>query len=233
VTPGEAGAEDARAIVAHAAPFAADETRPLMAIVLIDDPSFPLGREVLTGFAFPVTFAIDPRRPDAAEAAAAYRAAGFEVMLLGDVFTEDTTGEEVPAILSRGFATLPEAVAVLDTPGEAIQGRREVLDAVVDSLSETGHGLVAFPRGLPVAEQSAGRAGVPAATLFRELDSESERATVVTRYLDRAAFAAGQEGAVIVVGHTYADTVTALFSWALGNRSEAVALAPVSAVLTR
>lgn len=154
-------------------------------------------------------------------------------MLLGDVFTEDTTGDEVQAILARGFATLPEAVAVLDTPGEAIQGRREVLDAVVESLSETGHGLVAFPRGLPVAEQSAERAGVPAATLFRELDSESERATVVARYLDRAAFAAGQEGAVIVVGHTYADTVTALFSWALGSRSEAVALAPVSAVLTR
>jgi polysaccharide deacetylase 2 family uncharacterized protein YibQ len=38
---------------------------------------------------------------------------------------------------------------------------------------------------------------------------------------------------VIVVGHTYSDTVTALFSWALGSRSEAVAMAPVSAVLTR
>jgi len=56
---------------------------------------------------------------------------------------------------------------------------------------------------------------------------------VITRYLDRAAFAAGQEGQVIVVGHTYSDTVTALFSWALGSRSENVALAPVSAVLTR
>jgi len=92
---------------------------------------------------------------------------------------------------------------------------------------------VTFPRGLPVAEQSAARQGVPAATLFREIDSDRERATVITRYLDRAAFAAGQQGSVIVVGHTYADTVTALFSWVLGNRSEGVALAPVSAVLTR
>lgn len=234
---GEADADAAppasRAIDAFAAPFAAEDSRPLMAVILIDDPSFQLGQEALTRFAFPVAFAIDPRRPDAAETAAAYRAAGFEVMLLGDVFTEEATGAEVPDILSRGFATLPEAVGVLDTSGEAIQGRREILDGVVETLSETGHGLVAFPRGLPVAEQSAGRQGVPAATLFREIDSERERATVITRYLDRAAFAAGQQGSVIVVGHTYADTVTALFSWALGNRSEAVTLAPVSAVLTR
>ena len=224
---------DMRAIDRFAAPFDAAETRPLMAVILIDDPSFPLGRDALTRFEFPVAFAIDPRRPDAAEAAAAYRAAGFEVLLSGAVFTEDVTGADVSAVLARGFATLPEAVGVLDTAGEAIQGRREVLEAVVETLAESGHGLVAFPRGLNVAEQTATRATVPAATLFREIDSEQERATVITRYLDRAAFAAGQEGAVIVVGHTYSDTVTALFSWALGNRSEAVALAPLSAVLTR
>jgi len=222
-----------RAIDAFAAPFDAEDTRPLVAVVLIDDPSFALGRDALTRFDFPVAFAIDPRRPDAAEAAETYRAAGFEVLLYADLFDEDTAAEDIAALLASGFETLPEAVAVLDTAGEAIQGRREVLEQVVDVLAETGHGLLAYPRGLNAAEQTATRATVPAATLFREIDSEGERATVITRYLDRAAFAAGQEGAVIVVGHTYADTVTALFSWALGSRSEAVAMAPVSAVLTR
>ena len=222
-----------RAIEAYAAPFDAGETRPLVAVILIDDPSFSLGRDALTRFDFPVAFAIDPRRPDATEAAMAYRAAGFEVLLYGDVFAEDTTPDEAADLLARGFERVPEAVAVLDTAAEAIQGRREVLDSVVEVLADTGHGLVAYPRGLNAAQQTATRAAVPAATLFREIDSERERATVITRYLDRAAFAAGQEGAVIVVGHTYSDTVTALFSWALGSRSEAVALAPVSAVLTR
>lgn len=232
---GDAADPDAprRAIDAFAAPFDAEETRPLMAVVLIDDPSFPLGRDALTRFDFPVAFAIDPRRPDAGEAADAYRSAGFEVLLLGEVFTEDTEPEQVADLLSRGFERLPEAVAVLDTSSQGIQGRRDILDGVVAVLAETGHGLLAYPRGLNAAEQTAARTAVPAATLFRELDSERERATVITRYLDRAAFAAGQEGAVIVVGHTYSDTVTALFSWALGSRSEAVALAPVSAVLTR
>ena len=222
-----------RAIDAYAVPFDAEETRPLMAVILIDDPSFPLGRDALTRFDFPVAFAIDSRRPDASEAAMAYRAAGFEVLLYGDIFAEDTGADEAAGLLSRGFERVPEAVAVLDTAAEAIQGRRDVLESVVDLLAETGHGLVAYPRGLNAAQQTATRAAVPAATLFREIDSERERATVITRYLDRAAFAAGQEGAVIVVGHTYSDTVTALFSWALGSRSEAVALAPVSAVLTR
>jgi len=226
-------AEGLPAIEAYAAPFDADETRPLMAVILIDDPSFPLGRDALTRFDFPVTFAIDPSRPDAAEAAAQYRAAGFEVVLLAEGF--DTTGDEAgaAALLRAGFEVLPEAVAVLDSASAPIQSNRPVLESVVAVLAETGHGLIAYPRGLNVAEQTATRATVPAETLFREIDQERERATVITRYLDRAAFAAGQEGRVIVVGHTYSDTVTALFSWALGSRSENVALAPVSAVLTR
>ncbi len=230
---GEEATGSMRAIDLYAAPFDAAETRPLMAVILIDDPSFPLGRDVLTRFDFPVTFAIDPRRSDAGEAATAYRAAGFEVVMMADVLLEETPPEEVPALLQRGFDILPETVALLDTPSQAIQGRRDVLDAVVDDLSSSGHGLVAYPRGLNMAEQTATRAGVPVGTLFREIDGERERATVITRYLDRAAFAAAQEGSVIVVGHTYSDTVTALFSWALGTRSTEVALAPLSAVLTR
>ncbi len=226
-------AEDRPAIEAFAAPFDGDETRPLMAVILIDDPGFPLGRDALTRFDFPVTFAIDPARADAAEAAAQYRAAGFEVVLWADGFDAVTDQEGAAALLQSGFAVLPEAVAVLDSASAPIQSNRPVLESVVAVLAETGHGLIAYPRGLNVAEQAAIRANVPAGTLFREIDPERERATVITRYLDRAAFAAGQEGRVIVVGHTYSDTVTALFSWALGARSENVALAPVSAVLTR
>ena len=56
---------------------------------------------------------------------------------------------------------------------------------------------------------------------------------MISRFLGRAAFAAAQEGAAVVVGRTRPDTVTALFSWALANRTEGVALAPVSAVLLR
>ncbi|GAB5446488.1 divergent polysaccharide deacetylase family protein [Gymnodinialimonas sp.] len=231
--PAPALADDLPAIQAFAAPFDTAEERPLMAVVLIDEPDSRIELSTLTRFTFPVAFAVDPLHPEAAARAAAYREAGFEVVILGAMIAEGATAADTEVALAAAASTLPEAVAVLDTPEGRIQGDRPVLDAMVSALSESGHGLVAFPRGLNAAEQSASRAGVPGATVFRFLDDEDQRATVITRFLSRAAFAAAQEGSVIVVGRTRPDTVTALFSWALGGRSEAVALAPLSATLLR
>lgn len=222
-----------RAIEAFATPFDASDARPLMAVVLIDEPDSRIEISTLTRFSFPVAFAIDPLHPDAAERAAAYREAGFEVVILGSMIPEGAAASDLEVALSAALELLPEAVAVIDTPEGRIQGDRPVLDATVSALAESGHGLLAFPRGLNAAEQSATRAGVPGATLFRLLDDEDQRATVITRFLGRAAFTATQEGTVIVAGRTRPDTVTALFSWALGGRSEGVALAPLSATLLR
>ncbi|UWQ97183.1 divergent polysaccharide deacetylase family protein [Rhodobacteraceae bacterium M385] len=224
---------DLPAIQAFATPFDEAETRPLMAVVLIDEPGSRIDLETLTRFSFPVAFAIDPLHPEAAARAAAYRAAGFEVVVLGSMIAEGATAVDTEVALAAALQTLPEAVAVIDTPEGRIQGDRPVLDATVGALAESGHGLLAFPRGLNAAEQTASRAGVPGATVFRFLDGEDQRATVITRFLSRAAFAAAQEGTVIVVGRTRPDTVTALFSWALGGRTEAVALAPLSATMMR
>ncbi|MGP1358801.1 divergent polysaccharide deacetylase family protein, partial [Roseicyclus sp.] len=225
--------EDVPALVAHAAPFDAAETRPLIAVVLIDEPDARLDISALTDFTFPVAFAIDPTRPDAAERAAAYRAAGFEVLMLGSVIPEGATATDTEVALAAARRNLPEAVALLDTPESRIQSDRAVLEAAVGAVAREGQGLVAFPRGMNTAEQMAARVDVPAATVFRLLDDEDQRATLITRFLARAEFAAVQEGAVIVAGRTRPDTVTALYSWALGDRNEGVAIAPVSAVLLR
>jgi len=221
------------AIRAFAAPFDTTETRPLLSVLLIDDPDSLIEQSTLTRFTFPVTFAVDPQHPDAAARAAIYRDAGFEVVILASMIPEGATATDVEVALLAAEAILPEAVAVLDTPEGRVQGDRPVLDALVAALQASGHGLVAFPRGLNAAEQSADRVGVPAVTVFRLLDDEDQRATEITRFLARAAFTAGQEGTVVVVGRTRPDTVTALFSWALGERSSAVSLAPLSAVLVR
>jgi hypothetical protein len=217
----------------NAVPFEAPETGALMAVILIDDPDGGLTPDTLTRFSFPVAFAIDPLVPGAATRAAIYRDAGFELVILGDIFPEGATETDVAQAIEGAIAAVPGAVALLDTPGGRIQGDRAILDATVDTLAVTGHGLVAFPQGLNAAEQTARRADVPAATMFRQLDDEDQRATVITRFLGRAGFAAGEEGTVVVVGRTRPDTVTALFSWALGARSGGVTLAPLSAVLLR
>jgi polysaccharide deacetylase 2 family uncharacterized protein YibQ len=224
---------DLPAIEAFAAPFDGGETRPLMAVVLFDEPDDRLDIETLTRFSFPVAFAIDPSRPDAAERAAIYREAGFEVLMIASVIPEGATASDTEVALSAARERVPEAIALIDTPEGRVQSDRAVLEAAVGAAAGEGQGFVAFPRGLNTAEQTAERAGVPAATLFRLLDDEDQRATVITRFLGRAEFAAQQEGAVIVAGRTRPDTVTALFSWALGDRNEGVAIAPVSAVLQR
>jgi polysaccharide deacetylase 2 family uncharacterized protein YibQ len=221
------------AIEAFAVPFDASGARALISVVLIDQPHPRLDLATLTGLDFPVAFAIDPARPDAAERAAAYRAAGFEVLMLGTVIPEGATATDTEVALAAARTRVPEAVALMDTTDSRIQSDRPVLEAVLGVAAGEGQGLVAFPRGLNTAEQAAARADVPAATLFRLLDDEDQRATVIARFLSRAEFAASQQGAVIVAGRTRPATVTALVSWAQGARNAGVAIAPVSAALKR
>ncbi len=222
------------ALADNAEAFDAPEGNPLLAVVLIDDPDSPIEPAALASFTFPVSFAIDPMRPDAGARAAELRAAGHEVVILGAAAIPDGAAPgDVEVALAVARETVPQAVALMDDAESRIQGDRPVLDATVGTLAESGHGLIAFPRGLNAAEETARRTGVPAVTVFRLLDDADQSAPVITRYLGRAAFAAAQEGAVVVVGHSRPDTVTALFSWALGSRTEGVDLAPVSAVLRR
>lgn len=222
------------ALLRNAVEFTAAPARPLMSVILIDDPDGPLGDDILAQISFPISFAIDPSRPDAAARAAFLREAGFEVLILASAALPAGAGAaDVELSLAAAQQAIPQAVAMLDSPESRIQADRPVLEALIAILVESGHGLVAFPRNLNAAEQAARREGVASATAFRLLDDSDQRAPVITRYLDRAAFAAGQEGAVIVVGRSRPDTITALFSWALGGRGEGVTLAPISAVLRR
>ncbi|MEJ6395133.1 divergent polysaccharide deacetylase family protein [Gymnodinialimonas sp. 2305UL16-5] len=222
--------EDPRAIAQNAMSFERDG-RPLMSVILIDEPNAALDLDTLTRFTFPVTFALDWSEPGASDRAAAYRAAGFEVAILANGLPDGAEAVDVEVAFEVAQQNLPEAVALLDTQDGRLQSNRPLLDAMIAALADTGHGLVAFPQGLNAAEQTAARSGVPGATLFRLLDGEEEAAPRITRYLSRAAFAAVQEGHVIVVGHTRPDTVTALLSWALAERSGSVQLAPLSATL--
>ncbi|NHX27684.1 divergent polysaccharide deacetylase family protein, partial [Escherichia coli] len=94
-----------------------------------------------------------------------------------------------------------------------------------------GHGLISFDRGLNSARQIAEGADVPAGLIFRLLDANDESAPVIRRYLDRAAFKAGQDGQVIMLGHSRSETVKALFAWTLESKSPDIQMAPASAVL--
>ncbi|MGD9863705.1 MAG: divergent polysaccharide deacetylase family protein [Pseudodonghicola sp.] len=225
-----AAPEGPRPLDRFAASFDNPEGRPLMSIVLIDDAS-AIGVEALADFPYPLTFAIDPAAPDAAAKMARHRAAGFEVVLLADL-PAAATAQDAEVALSVWRRTVPEAVAILEGTGSGFQGNRALSDQVTAIAQSTGLGLITRSNGLNTVQKLAARDGVPSAVVFRDFDGAGQTPTVMRRFLDQAAFRAGQEGAVIMLGRVRPDTVSALLLWGLQDRAERVALAPVSAVLT-
>ena len=228
----DSGAADDRPLSKFAQAFDNPEGKPVFAIVLIDDGSDGIDRAALAALPFPVSFALDPTNPKAAEYAAIYRAGGQEVVILADSLFKGASASDVEVTLGAMAATLPEAVAVMDTPDHAFQGDRPLASLVVPVIGDQGRGVLSWDQGLNAADQVARREAVPSASAFRDLDGGAEATPVIRRYLDRAAFKAAQEGRVTVVGRTRPDTIAAILEWSVEGRAATVALAPISAVLT-
>ena len=219
--------------------FEDPEGRPPLAIVLIDRGDTVIGVEALRDFPYPLTFAVDAARPDAAEASASYRAAGFEVMALVDL-APDSTPQDAEVAMEVSLAAVPDAVAVLEGDATGFQTSRTVSEQVSAILGQRGYGLVMLPNGLNTAQRQAARDGVPSATVFRDFDGAGQDAAAIRRFLDQGAFKAGQQAGglqatdgegVIMMGRLRPDTISALLLWGLQDRAQRVALAPVSAVL--
>ena len=229
--PSDAAGGNQTPIKANAEPFDNSENRPLMSIVLIDDAK-SLGGEALTEFPYPLSFAIDPGDPEAAAKMARHRAAGFEVVLLTDLAPQ-ATAQDAEVSLSVWMNDFPQVVALLEGTKSGFQGNRGLADQVTAIVDQSGLGLIMQARGLNTAFKLAARDGVPAALVFRDFDGAGQSPVVMRRFLDQAAFRAGQNGGVVMLGRLRPDTISALLIWGLQDRATRVALSPVSALLTR
>ncbi len=218
---------DPAAIRRNRVVFENPDNKPLFSIILIDVGKEGLANEVLRSFTFPVTYALDPSAAGATADAKFLSQGGFEILSLPPSKGADITSES----LNQAFAKLPESVGLVDWPNAGIQASAKQSDQVVATLLKTGHGLVTYDIGQDGADQKARHGGVFSAKIYRILDAERESGVVIKRYLNRAVLEAGKTGKVIVIGHTYPETVTALFSWALSSKSASVVLAPISAAL--
>ncbi|WP_306113933.1 MULTISPECIES: divergent polysaccharide deacetylase family protein [unclassified Roseovarius] len=206
--------------------------KPLMSIVLIDDGSSPIGLDALNSFPYPLSFAVDTGWDGAGAAMQRYRDAGFEVLAMINL-PEGQGASDTEVSMQTYLERVPEAVAVMEGDGSGLQAGREASEQLAQILRDTGHGAVLFPNGLNTAQKLIAREGVPSASVFRDFDAKGQNATVIRRFLDQAAFRAGQEEkGVIMVGRLRADTISALLLWGLQDRAGRVAIAPVSAVLT-
>lgn len=213
--------------------FENPENRPTFAILLVDTGAPGLDRARLARLPFPVTFVLDPLAEDAARAAAIYHDAGQEVILRATGLPEGAKAQDVEQTFETLFQAIPQAEAVIDLNTGGFQDRAALASLVVPVIKAAGRGLVTFDRGLNVAEQVARRDSVPSAVVFRSLDADGESQPMIRRYLDRAAFKAAQDGRVVVIGTTADDTVAALLAWSVEGRAGSVALAPLSAVLSK
>ncbi|RPE71204.1 polysaccharide deacetylase 2 family uncharacterized protein YibQ [Pacificibacter maritimus] len=224
-------AEDLPAIVAHAAPFSKLGSAPNMSIVLVDigdiDPTEPQ----LKDLPFPVTFAVDALAPGATARAQLYRDAGLEVMALIGL-PDGASAQDVAQTLSQAAQLVPTSIGFLDVPSASFQTSREIAAQVVASSGQSGHGIVTFPSGLNALMQESQRAQQPAATVFRDFDGKDQNVAAMKRFLDQAAFRAGIDEEIVLVGRSKPDTLQALVEWSLGNRAATVEMVPVSFLLT-
>lgn len=219
------------ALTRWATDFEVTDDLPLVSVVLVHRGESALSADVVDGLPGTVSFAVNAGSPGAAKIASDYRAMGREVVMIPSL-PVGATPQDVEVALRVNFETIPEAVAVMDNSGESFQSDRAAVAQVVDVVAASGHGLITFPRGLNTAHQRAERAGVPTGLIFRDIDGANETNEQIRRAMDRAAFRARQDEAVILVGRTEATTLEALAEWVLGNRAASVTLAPISAALT-
>ena len=218
-------------LTAFSADFENPEGKPLMSFVLLDEGDSPISFEALAEFPYPISYAVDVTWPGAGAAMDRYRAAGLEVLAMVDL-PEGANAVDTEVAMQTYLSQLPETVAVMEGVGTGLQSTREATEQLIPILQESGHGLVLFSEGFDTAQKLIAREGVPALSVFRDIDSNDQTATVIRRFLDQAAFRAGQEETgVIIVGRLRAETVSALLLWGLQDRASSVAIAPVSALL--
>ncbi|SMP10688.1 divergent polysaccharide deacetylase family protein [Shimia sagamensis] len=217
-----------RPVEANAEQFENAEEKPVMAIVLIDTGEQAFDIEALESFPYPLSIAVSTLDPNVAEKSADYRTRGFEVLAMLDMPT-DATASDVEQALQAHLSVSDAFVGVMEGMDDGLQGSKEISDQVTQALLSSGHGLLMLANGLNTAQKLAAKEGVPSATVFRDFDDKGQTAVVMRRFLDQAAFKAGQEQGVVMVGRLRDEAISALLLWALQDRAGTVAMAPVSA----
>jgi uncharacterized protein len=213
--------------------FENTEKQPVLAVVLVDNGASQSLRDQVADLPFPVAVALDPLAPDAVDAAAFYRGAGVEIVMLATGIPRGAEASDVEVTFATHAEVLPEAVAVMDTEEGGFQNNRPLATLVAPTVAAQGLGLITWDEGLNAGDQVARREGMSAGLIFRRFDEAGNNDTGMRRTLDRAALKAGQDGATIVAGVVNAQSLQSLVAWTLGAKGQAVAMAPVSSAMEK
>ena len=225
-------AEDLPALVAYSANFDGTAVNgPMMSVILVDVAQLGPDDAAIANLPFPVTFGVDVLAAAAGERALSYRNKGLEVLAMVGL-PEGATPQDAAMTLAQAEEIMPVSIGFLDVPSASYQASRQVAAQVVAAAATNGRGLVSFPRGLNALEQEAQREDQPAALVFRDIDGRNQDVAAIKRFLDQAAFRAGIDNGIVLLGRSTPQTIQALAEWALGNRAATVSLVPLSYQLT-
>lgn len=219
--------EGSGALYANSVPFDRVDDEPVMAVVLIDDPNASTNFRALP---ISVTIAVASDSVGSVQRAQQHREAGREVVLIPPITGSDSR-TDIARRLTEAMQNIPEAVAVMDMPGQAFQRSRFAVGEVMVALAGSGHGMIIYPGGLNTAERLGVQQNVATARVFREIDGLGQDAAAVKLLLDQAAFQARQLNTVILIGRNRPETVQALAEWVDRRLDNSVKLAPVSVAL--
>ena len=237
ITPGTAPAapsteasDQGPALERFAAAYIGKPEKPWLSVLLVDvgTQAGGLDRETIKALGPSVTVALDPAAADATEAAAFYRAAGLEVVMLADALPAGATPQDVEVAFAAWHSALPQAVALVEPETPVLQGTARLAGQAEKALAAEGMAYVTQSGG--IGAKAGAKAAVPRASIWRVLDAKRDKAPLITRTLARAAFEAGKEGSVVVMLHAWPESVAGLGAWSAEEGAK-FNLAPLSALL--
>ena len=225
------------ALARNANEFPVTDT-PLVSIILLDDGRIFSQLKSLKTLNLPLTIAVSLDDADAAERAAQYRAAGFEILTMSPrnvqlSLSGGQTDDQVATLLDQYFEIMPQSVGLIDRPSANLQKDQRLSRYVVEHFSKTGHGLITYAGGLNGTKRIADQENVSSGSVFRFLDKSGEAGPIITQHLDRAAREARSKGSAIVMATPSDATLSTLVSWSLSTKARAIRMAPISASLLK
>ena len=214
--------------------FVPEPNKPFLALIIEDVGVEGVSSDTLSGIAAPLTIAVSPGNPAAAE----YREQGFE--LVSRLAGADGNGISA-SIDEASLITIANAlrdgssqiVALTDSMDGDLHRNTRAMAQLARELKQSGHGLLTFERfGVGAAVNAIKAENVPHGSILRLLDENRDRAAV-RRALDRAALEASKTGAAIVYARSYPETMSALVPWLLSNTAGSIQIAPLTATIQR
>jgi len=205
------------------APATAEDTRPLLAIVLDDFGYSKQNLAVLEEIRYPLTFAVLPDTPYAKSVCAFACENGYEVILhlpmepvvhsrsmeAGTVMT-DMQEDDIRALVAQGLGSVPGAVGASNHMGSKATADERVAGVVIEELGKRG---LFFLDSMTIAGSVCGKVAderaVPCARRDIFIDNVLEKEAIVSQ-LGKAAEIARKKGCAVAIGHDRPLTVQVL-----------------------